>query len=53
VIDTRRRHYNHVRPHESLNDLTPIEFKTATIPPNRAPFSSYDWSKNPWAGHTS
>jgi transposase InsO family protein len=30
VIKTRRRHYNHVRPHQSLNDPTPtpIEFKT-------------------------
>jgi len=28
VIETWRRHYNHVRPHQSLNDLTPIEFKT-------------------------
>ena len=28
VIETWRRHYNHVRPHSSLEDLTPIEFKT-------------------------
>ena len=28
VIETWRRHYNHVRPHSSLTDLTPIEFKT-------------------------
>ena len=28
LIETWRRHYNHVRPHQSLNDLTPIEFKT-------------------------
>ena len=27
VIETWRRHYNHVRPHSSLDDLTPIEFK--------------------------
>ena len=27
VIETWRRHYNHVRPHSSLKDLTPIEFK--------------------------
>lgn len=27
VIDAWRRHYNHVRPHQSLEDLTPIEFK--------------------------
>jgi putative transposase len=27
VIATWRRHYNHVRPHSSLKDLTPIEFK--------------------------
>jgi putative transposase len=26
VIEAWRRHYNHVRPHQSLNDLTPIEF---------------------------
>ena len=28
VIEVWRRHYNHERPHSSLNDLTPIEFKT-------------------------
>jgi putative transposase len=28
VIETWRRHYNHVRPHQSLKDLTPFEFKT-------------------------
>ena len=28
VIEVWRRHYNHERPHQSLNDLTPIEFKT-------------------------
>ena len=27
VIETWRRHYNHVRPHSSLKDLTPVEFK--------------------------
>lgn len=27
LIETWRRHYNHVRPHSSLKDLTPIEFK--------------------------
>jgi putative transposase len=29
VIETWRRHYNHVRPHSSLKDLTPIEFKAS------------------------
>ena len=28
VIEVWRRHYNHERPHSSLNDLTPIQFKT-------------------------
>jgi len=28
VIEGWRQHYNHVRPHSSLEDLTPIEFKT-------------------------
>ena len=28
VIESWRRHYNQVRPHSSLKDLTPIEFKT-------------------------
>ena len=28
LIEIWRRHYNHVRPHSSLNDLTPVEFKT-------------------------
>ena len=27
VIETWRRHFNHVRPHSSLKDMTPIEFK--------------------------
>jgi len=27
IIETWRRHYNEVRPHSSLDDLTPIEFK--------------------------
>ena len=27
LIESWRRHYNHVRPHSSLKDLTPIEFK--------------------------
>lgn len=27
VIETWRRHYNHVRPHSSLKEMTPIEFK--------------------------
>ena len=27
VIEIWRRHFNHVRPHSSLKDLTPIEFK--------------------------
>jgi transposase InsO family protein len=42
VIEAWRHHYNAVRPHMSLNYLTPIEFRTqhqplATIP-NRAVF---------------
>ena len=28
VIETWRQHFNHVRPHSSLKDLAPIEFKT-------------------------
>ena len=28
VIQTWRHHFNHDRPHSSLKDLTPIEFKT-------------------------
>jgi putative transposase len=27
LIEAWRRHYNHVRPHSSLKDMTPIEFK--------------------------
>jgi len=27
VIETWRRHFNHVRPHQGLKDLTPMEFK--------------------------
>jgi len=28
VIETWRSHYNHVRPHSSLQELTSIEFKS-------------------------
>jgi transposase InsO family protein len=28
VIETWCRHYNRIRPHSSLKDLTPVEFKT-------------------------
>jgi len=31
VIETWRRHYNEVRPHSSLDYLTPIEFKTRNV----------------------
>lgn len=31
VIETWRRHYNEVRPHSSLDYLTPIEFKTKQL----------------------
>ena len=37
VIETWRQHYNAVRPHSSLNYLTPTEFKQQHQPtPNRA-----------------
>ena len=37
VIETWRRHYNAVRPHSSLEYLTPLEFKQQHLPsPNRA-----------------
>ena len=39
VIETWRRHYNAVRPHSSLNYLTPLEFKQQhQLTPNRAVF---------------
>ena len=31
IIETWRRHYNEVRPHSSLDYLTPIEFKTGNM----------------------
>jgi putative transposase len=31
IIETWRRHYNEVRPHSSLDYLTPIEFKTVNV----------------------
>lgn len=31
IIETWRRHYNEVRPHSSLDYLTPIEFKTRNV----------------------
>jgi putative transposase len=31
IIETWRRHYNEVRPHSSLDYLTPIEFKTKNV----------------------
>ena len=37
VIETWRRHYNAMRPHSSLEYLTPLEFKQQHLPsPNRA-----------------
>ena len=37
IIEAWRRHYNAVRPHSSLDYLTPIEFKQQHQPhPNRA-----------------
>lgn len=37
VIETWRRHFNTVRPHSSINYLTPHEFKQPHHPlPNRA-----------------
>ena len=37
VIETWRRHYNAMRPHSSLEYLTPLEFKQRHLPsPNRA-----------------
>lgn len=40
VIETWRQHYNTVRPHQSLNNLTPLEFKQqlSTTIPDRAVF---------------
>lgn len=40
VIESWRRHYNEVRPHSSLGNLTPAEFKQqlSTTSPNRAVF---------------
>jgi len=42
IIEAWRRHYNAVRPHMSLNYLTPLEFKSQHSPsthyPNRAVF---------------
>ena len=41
VIESYRRHYNEVRPHSSLEMLTPIEFKQkllSTTTPNDAVF---------------
>ena len=39
VIETWRLHFNAVRPHSSLNYLTPLEFKQQHHPvPNRAVF---------------
>ena len=37
IIETWRRHFNAIRPHSSLNYLTPLEFKQQHHPvPNRA-----------------
>lgn len=40
VIESWRRHYNEVRPHSSLGNLTPAQFKQqlSTTSPNRAVF---------------
>jgi putative transposase len=40
TIESWRRHYNEVRPHSSLGNLTPAEFKRqlSTASPERAIF---------------
>ncbi|MFN0142270.1 MAG: integrase core domain-containing protein, partial [Mycobacterium sp.] len=37
LIETWRRHYNEVRPHSSLDYLTPIEFKMRNVTPTPQP----------------
>ena len=51
-IERWRRHYNEERPHMSLGDQTPAEFKSQIKSQSgclgeaqRAPFSSNDWSE--------
>ncbi len=43
VIETRRLHFNAVRPHSSLNYLTPLEFKQQHHPVPNQPSSRNDW----------
>ena len=38
VIESWRRHYNHVRPHQSLDDLTPVEFTALFFSTNQGAF---------------
>lgn len=38
IIETWRQHYNRVRPHQSLNDLTPSEFARQNNSQNIKPF---------------
>ena len=51
VIETWRRHYNAVRPHSSLNYLTPHEFKQQHHPIPTEPSSRDSWLEKARAGH--
>jgi hypothetical protein len=51
VIETWRRHYNHVRPHSSLKHLTPFEFKTRYDSINPQTALNLCRFEDPWAGH--
>ena len=46
VIETFRRGYNEVRPHSSLGQLTPVEFKQRVV--NNQPGASH-LLENPWS----
>jgi putative transposase len=52
VIETWRRHYNHVRPHRASRTSHRSNSRRVTIPPTPGPSSSSKWSEDPWAGHT-
>ena len=51
VIEAWRLHFNAIRPHSSLNYLTPLEFKQQHHPAPTEPSSRNDWSELPGAGH--
>ena len=52
VIEAWRKHFNEVRPHSSLDYLTPHEFKQQHQPTPTEPSSKNNWREKAGAGHS-